>query len=904
MKVASRGWAAALAATAVGGCGQATGSAEVGWGRAAGADVSDIGAAGQGDAGLPDTAADAAAPDVSPDDGGAEGADGACARLACPTPPPCKLAWCDGDACAVAAAPDGSACDDGQPCTAGDACKQGLCQGKPFLCGDGNPCTVDTCKDGGCLYPAAPDGAPCEDGDVCSVGDTCQAGACKAGGDACAKQLPAGLGASPCQLVGDLPKASAVSVVPWFTALAVNQPIFLTAFPDGSDRLIVVERPGRLHLFANDPAVATKKLVLDLTAKVSVAGEGGLLSVAFHPKFKQNKKLYVNYTSTGTFTTVVSEFTMGATDAEVADPASEKVLLSIPQPYTNHNGGQISFDGEGFLLVGMGDGGGGGDPLNAGQDKLTLLGKMLRIDVDAKDPGKNYAVPKTNPFVGDSAWLPEIFALGLRNPWRFSVDRATGTIWAGDVGQNLWEEIDIIEKGKNYGWRQLEGSHCFNPKVGCVTAGMTMPVAELPHGQAGSINGGYVYRGSHNPSLYGAYVFSDYVTGRYWSLTAKAGGGYALAELADTTDAPVSFGEDRDGELYAVGIYPSKIWKIVVQKTTPPPGAALPSKLSATGCFSTLQPLQPAAGMLPYEVNAPLWSDGAAKSRWLVLPAGSQPKVGAAGPIGVPSDPLAAWEPPPGSLIIKHFALGDAHAPVETRFMRRDADGWRFFTFRWSADGKDADLWLGGGSQPHAIAVGGKPATQIWTAPSTSQCAQCHRGAQEPARVLGLSSAQLDRGAAWSGGLNQLAVWAKGGVLSNPSLDPAKVAALPALGGIDGGTAPIAAVGPAARAYLHANCAHCHRPGGASPSSLDLRYSTPLASTGACGAPPQAGDLGIAGAAIVKPGAPAQSTLAARMTAPLASGWLMPSVGVTIAHTAGAQLIADWIGALDSCAGP
>lgn len=784
------------------------------------------------------------------------------------------------------------AADTGPPCN-------------PAACPPAPPCKVAVCENGACATAPKAEGLACEDGDPCTKIDVCTAGACKPGPDACAAALPVGVGASPCKLVGDLPKASSIALVPWFTQLAVSQPIHLTHFPDGSDRMVVVSRPGQINLFANDPNVKTQKLILNIQSKVNPAGEGGLLSVAFHPKFKQNKKFYVNYTSTGTFSTVVSEFTMSAADPEVADPASEKKLVVIAQPYTNHNGGQIYFDPPGYLHIAMGDGGSGGDPLNAGQDKQQLLGKILRIDVDKAEGGKPYAIPKSNPFVNDPTYKPEIFALGMRNPWRVTVDRLTGQIWAADVGQNKWEEIDIVESGKNYGWRILEGSYCYNPATNCDKTGMTMPVADLPHGQSNSITGGFVYRGSQNPALYGAYLSGDYDTGKYWTTVPDGKGGYTTTEVLDTPDHPVTFGEDRDGELYVAQLFPAKIWKVVQQTTTAPAGPALPKKLSETGCFSNLPTLQPAAGVVPYELNAPLWSDGSHKQRWLVLPAGATPKPGGVGPIGVPDDPSQSWSLPVGTLLIKHFALGDGGAtPVETRFLRRDAGGWSFWTFRWQADGKDADLWLGGGQQSYAVTEGGTAKTKTWTVPSQAQCGACHRAATPDGLVLGVQSAQLDRGGGKLGGQNQIDVFAKAGLFAKPGVTSAAIAAFADLQGVEAGGAFAGALGPAARAYLHSNCAHCHRPGGGSPSDLDLRFALPLAQTKACGLAPQAGDLGIAGAQIVAPGSAAKSVLVQRMLQTPASGNLMPPLAVTVSHAAGVKLVSDWIAGLAGCAGP
>jgi uncharacterized repeat protein (TIGR03806 family) len=734
--------------------------------------------------------------------------------------------------------------------------------------------------------------------------DTCPPGGCPK------PVLPAGVGSSPCKLDGALPTATAIQLVPWFTKLKATQPIDIKAFPDGTDRLVYVSRPGQIYLFDNQPDVANAKAVLDIGPKVSTAGEGGLLSVAFHPEFKKNRKFYVNYTTSGAkFDTVVAEYTMKAGDPEVADPASWKLVIQIPQPYTNHDGGQLLFDNAGYLLIGMGDGGGGGDPLLAGQNNKMLLGKMLRLDVDKPAGGKNYGIPPDNPFVGNPAYLPEIYATGMRNPWRFSKDRQTGQVWIGDVGQGLWEEIDILHKGANYGWNVMEGTHCY-VAAQCNQQGKTLPVAEYGHNLGTSVTGGVVYRGSQQKSLHGAYLFADWGTGRFWSLRANGTGGWTMKELVDTATQPVAFGEDRDGEVYVVQLGGTTIHKIVEAKSEPPVGPAFPQKLSQTGCFADMATLKPAQGLLPYDVRAPLWSDGAAKARWLVLPAGAVPQAGKPGPVQVPQDPIAPWELPVGSLLIKHFALGDAGAqnwgtPVETRFIKKTATGFTFHTYRWNAQGTDADLLPGGGGEvAFQVKVQGQPKSEKWRYPTIGQCETCHKPQGATAnQLLGVQSAQLHRERLFAtdkGGTmpaNQLAAWSQQGLLSDPALDPAKVLQLPEVS--EPSQVGAAGTEAMARAYLHANCAGCHRPG-ASPSDLDLRYTTPWKQSNACGKVAQHGAVGGA-AVIVESGKPQSSVLWQRLNAGPASADFMPPLGVAVPHAAAYKLVADWIAALPAC---
>ena len=326
----------------------------------------------------------------------------------------------------------------------------------------------------------------------------------------------------------------------------LEKPVYVTPAGDGSGRLFVVEQEGTIRIVRDGRLLP--RAFLDIRRRVIDGGELGLLSVAFHPQYARNGRFYVNYTAdSGNLQTVIAEYRVSADDPDVADTA-ERVLLEIPQPFRNHNGGLNLFGPDGMLYIGMGDGGSGGDPLNNGQRLDTLLGKLLRIDVDGGSP---YRVPPDNPFVDRSAARPEIWASGLRNPWRVSFDRATGRLFLGDVGQNRWEEIDLIAKGGNHGWRIMEGAHCFNPETGCRTTGLILPIAEYGRDLGCSVTGGYVYRGTRIRDLVGRYLFSDYCTGRLWSLR-QSGGRWVMEELRATGLTVSSFGEDQAGELYVV----------------------------------------------------------------------------------------------------------------------------------------------------------------------------------------------------------------------------------------------------------------------------------------------------------------------------------------------------------------
>ncbi len=347
-----------------------------------------------------------------------------------------------------------------------------------------------------------------------------------------------------------------------FPSLQFVNPVDLQHAPDGSNRLFVVEQAGIIRVFENFRLVTTAKAFLDIRARVVSGGELGLLGLAFHPDFKSNRSFFVNYTAPNPRRTVIARYTVSATNPDSAEAQSEVIVLEVEQPFTNHNGGQIAFGRDGFLYIALGDGGSGGDPLGHAQNRATLLGSILRIDIDTPSAGRNYGIPDDNPFARNtSGYREEIYAYGLRNPWRFSFDTETGKIWCADVGQNRVEEINIIERGKNYGWNILEGTLCYSPSSGCNTSGLTMPLWEYGRTLGISVTGGYVYRGAAIPFLAGVYLYGDFGSGRIWTLRHD-GANTINTELFDTDLAISSFGVDRDSELYVCD-HRGKIYKFV-----------------------------------------------------------------------------------------------------------------------------------------------------------------------------------------------------------------------------------------------------------------------------------------------------------------------------------------------------
>jgi uncharacterized repeat protein (TIGR03806 family) len=655
---------------------------------------------------------------------------------------------------------------------------------------------------------------------------------------------------------------------------SIASPVKALVEPVANPRWFLVERSGRVFVF--DPADATALDVWLDVRPVSTAGEGGLLGIAFHPDYPATPEVFLSFTRGSPFRTVISRFILDNIDAPGAGTV-EEIIMTVDQDFNNHNGGDIAFGNDGFLYIGLGDGGSAGDPLERAQSRTTLLGSMLRIDVDGT--GAGYEIPADNPFVGNAKCgpglngniCPEIYAWGFRNPWRWSFDRPTGELWLGDVGQDRWEEVDVVVSGGNYGWDCREGAHDFEA-TGC-NGPFEEPVSEYGHSLGQSITGGYVYRGTGVPALSGRYVFGDFVSGRIWALAPDGAGGYSNEELVETGVNISSFAIDQDGEVYYLDFGAGRIMQLVSSGGGLDP---VPDQLSASGCVDPGDVTQPYSGLFPYGLNAPFWSDGAAKDRHIGVPNGQTIAI----------DGQDDWEFPPGTVIVKNFRLGDRL--VETRHLMRHPDGgWAGYTYEWNA------------AQTEATRVrGGKVANidgQDWIFPDEAECLACHTAAA--GRALGPETSQMNRDFTYPptgrthGQLETFDVLA---MFSSPLQgDPATLPAMP------DPMAETADIGARARAYLHTNCSQCHRPGGPTPTSLDLRYTTALADTAACDAAPQSGDLGIDMARIIAPGEAARSVLVARMNVRDLNA--MPPIGSNLVDAAGVTLISDWIDGLANC---
>jgi len=675
---------------------------------------------------------------------------------------------------------------------------------------------------------------------------------------------------------------ASVAVVDPFPGLPnIDQPTKMLLEPVASPRWFVLQKTGQLLTF--DPGNATSvSTYMDLSDVVRDNFEGGLLSMAFHPDYPATPEIFLSYTIDHTgpaMRSVISRFVLD----DVTTPGAstvEEIIILVDQDFDNHNGADIAFGPDGYLYIGFGDGGNSGDPNDRAQDTTGLLGSMLRLDVNG--PGANpYDIPADNPFSGNALCgpgfnvndCPEIYAWGLRNPWRWSFDNATGELWAADVGQNSREEVNLIELGGNYGWRCREGSLNFNT-AGCAAGGFIEPVTEYGPGQGTSITGGFVYRGTAIPELVGKYIFADFGSGRVWALQPDGQGGFTNDELVDTNFGPTSFGVDQNGELYFTDFNTSRL--LMIQPVGAPVPDTIPSLLSDSGCVDPGDVTAAYTGLLPYDINALFWSDGAFKERYAGLPNGTT----------ITRDGSDDWQFPNGTVLIKNFRLNGNL--IETRHMMRHPDGvWAGYTYEWNALQTEATRVQGG----KTVVIDG----QDWIFPSEGQCMQCHTSAAGFA--LGPETAQMNRDFTYpSTGrtANQLETVDAVMMFTTPLPGPAS--GLPVL------TDPAdtnASLNDRARAYLHTNCAQCHRPGGPTPSSMDLRNSTLLANTAACDATPQHGDLGIANARLIAPGDAGRSLLIERTARRDSFG--MPPLGSSELDADGITLMTNWINGLANC---
>ena len=668
------------------------------------------------------------------------------------------------------------------------------------------------------------------------------------------------------------PQAAKIGFAP-VTPVKLTEPVEVV---EHGGQLYVLEQAGLVKVLSAD--ALSFSTVLDIKSRTVAGGEAGLLGLAFHPSFATNGFVYLYYTAPHptqpppvgvVFQSVLARYE-SKDGGKTIDPTSEKRILVVDQPFANHNGGTVAFGNDGLLYWGLGDGGSGGDPQGNGQNKNTLLGKMLRIDVDTGDP---YAVPPSNPFAAGGG-KPEIYALGLRNPFRFRFDRKSGDLWAGDVGQGEREEIDKIMLGGNYGWNIREGKSCYNATT-CDTTGLIDPVVDHTHAEAASITGGIVYHGATIPELTDKYVYADFVSGYFWAIPTNVASPTAVR--LDNDDllrtSPTAFALDAKGEVLFTS-YKGELLRIVPPTATPGmPSEVMPSALSETGCVDATDPTKPAKGLFAYGVNVPQWLDGAEADRFLSVPLDKKIDVRAEGRLELPA----------GSIAMR--TIRAEKKLLETQLLLRRRDGaWATATYVWNADQKDATLLATGGATVRL------PSGRMHVVVDPQKCAECHRA--DVGVTIGLEAGQLDTTFDFakapepgrSG--NVLATLDHVGMLATPiGTDAYRL--LPKIDSFD-------STERRARAYLHANCVSCHH--GEAATAMDLRFPILVRDMRICNV---AGTLKSGGVNRMSAGHPEDSQIVSAMGLPKEG--IMPPLGRSVTHAAALSIVSEWIQSTPVC---
>lgn len=686
---------------------------------------------------------------------------------------------------------------------------------------------------------------------------------------------------------------------------------------------------GRILRIADDPEVKETQLLLDL----DVLAYG----VAFHPNYERNGYLFVG--SNGPMdsnkkTTRVTRYTVARQAPFAIVPGSEKLIIEWLSD--GHNGGDVAFGPDGMLYVTSGDGTSDSDTNLAGQDLSKLLSKVLRIDVDHPDTGMAYGIPKDNPFIGRKNTRPETWAYGLRNPWRIHIDQPTGDIWVGQNGQDLWEQVYLIERGANYGWSVMEGGHEFYRDRVAGPDPISKPIADHHHSEMRSLSGGVVYRGQAFPELKDTYIYGDWSTGRIWGIRHQKARVTWHRELAKTSLQITGFGIDSRGELIIADH--GSGWYTLERNPTADTASQFPKRLSETGIFASVADHRVQPGLVPYSVNAPLWSDGASKTRFIGLPGDSR----------IDFKPDNGWNCTDGTVIVKTFSLPVAgkERRIETRLMTRQDGEWAGYSYAWNDDQTDATLVDAGGFDRDFV-VGQDAASnkkQAWHFPSRAECMVCHSRAAN--WLLGVSTAQINsvkpgqpQGHDQLASLEKLGIfkvswlehwnqwksdaqssrqlgvlivrqimarfvwlqrlgfrpvpWIERSLRDQPrytSLLPKRPADYPSL--FDPADAH-ASVEKRVRAYLHSNCASCHVSAGGGNSMMELSHATDLAKMNIVREKPKHHTFGRADAMLVAPGDSERSILLERLNH--RGPGQMPPLATNVVDQQAVNLLREWI---------
>jgi len=661
----------------------------------------------------------------------------------------------------------------------------------------------------------------------------------------------------------------------WSIGKYPKAPLALLQHPSEDDEWFLATQDGLIFSFS-ESGNPRKRIALDIGSRMWRGDrESGLFSAALDPQFPTRPYIFIVYTApingAGGLSSRLSRFSL-APGGRDFDPGSEQIVLDVPQGHASHSGNHIEFGPDGYLYFSLGDGNGsrGGDPDQNGQNPRSLPAALLRLDVSALGSSsgaeKPYAIPKDNPFAQSGAGAPEVYAFGLRNPWRFSVDPIDGRIFVGDVGEHGQEEINLIEPGANYGWPIFEGTRCVNPALCANSAHLKPPVMTYPTKSGQAVVGGYLYRGQSIPHLKGRYVYGDFGSGSIFSMSLRPDGTWESHKEIESGRWLLSFGRRRDGEIFVIK---SDIW-LLAPLPLGDPQHPPPRWLSETGCMDTQDPRKPGPDLVPFEVQNPLYSDGARKQRFLYVPEGARASISDDGDVSFPV----------GSVLVKHFSFGET--PHETRLLVHHQDGWQGYSYEWTEDGTNAVLLESGKTRSLTGDL-------RWDYPGRAECFQCHT--ESAGITLGPGFIQMGLGKLYE-------------LVERGSVDPAELASKQAHFPRPLVPPESGRVSDRARSYLHVNCSHCHRSrAGASRVALDLRASVRLEDTGLCDLPktwppnPEANGLRI-----LAPADPARSIILARLRAE--SFLRMPPVGSRVIDEAGAALIQEWIMEMKDCSDP
>ena len=681
-------------------------------------------------------------------------------------------------------------------------------------------------------------------------------------------------------------------------------PTCLVPLP-GTDRFFVGEISGRIYSFRKSLPNEPASLALDLGQsqatgeRRSARGEvhGAIYDLAFHPQVQKNRQLFITYSVTGEKALVrVSRFELDTTDPARIRPGSEVEVLTWDTQ--GHSGGCLRFGPDGYLYITTGDGSNPQPPdlLDAGQDISNLLASVLRIDVDRTDGDRHYLIPEDNPFVDRPGARPEVWAFGLRNAWKMDFDQQTGHLWLADVGWETWEMIHRIVRGGNYGWPIVEGPMPLRTEVPVGPTPILPPILSLSRSESHSVTGGIVYRGDKFPELAGSFLYGCYRMGTIWSLPVTDGRYDGVRKLAQTPLRIVAFAQDADGEIYVMDHdFTGKIYQLTRTPKTYDP-AKFPRRLSETGLFNSVRDLEPAPGVVPYELNAEPWMDGAVAHRLIALPNHQQI-------MGNSAEQSTPWQFPEGTVLVRTLML---HSPgmdpmhIETQLLHREAGSWRAYSYWWNTAQDDAQLVPASGAKKTFVAPSASDGQgtdapsgqkqQTWRILRRNECFTCHSAAM--GTVLGFQPEQLDRPVSQGGAdIDQLKRLKYLGLFdASADLSPSSAGRL---------TDPYDAhadLNERARSYLHVNCSMCHNPRGEpwvmihTQKHLTLQESKILAE-------PTLGSFGISGARIASPRDPFGSVLLYRI-AKLGIG-RMPHTGSQVVDSRAVKLLHDWIISLD-----